>query len=94
MIAGYAPPFGWLVGPAGRAGDATGRRRMLVIGVAVFTLGSLLSGLAPTVEMLNVSRILQGVGSGLLNPQTIGLIQKHFRGQDRPPPSAPCSAVR
>jgi len=83
VISGYALAFGMLLVPAGRAGDATGRRRMLVIGVAVFTLGSLLSGLAPTVEMLNVSRILQGVGSGLLNPQTIGLIQKHFRGQDR-----------
>lgn len=83
VISGYALAFGMLLVPAGRAGDATGRRRMLIIGIAIFTLGSLLSGLAPSVEILNVSRILQGLGSGLLNPQTVGLIQKHFRGQDR-----------
>ncbi len=83
VISGYALAFGMLLVPAGRAGDATGRRRMLVIGVGVFTVGSLLSGLAPSVEMLNVARILQGLGSGLLNPQTVALIQQHFRGQDR-----------
>ncbi|MGO1227001.1 MFS transporter [Brachybacterium sp. AOP42-C2-15] len=83
VISGYALAFGMLLVPAGRAGDATGRRRMFVIGVGIFTLGSLLSGMAPNVEMLNLARILQGIGSGLLNPQTVALIQQHFRGQDR-----------
>ncbi|MGP9745404.1 MFS transporter [Brachybacterium sp. AOP29-B2-41] len=83
VISGYALAFGMLLVPAGRAGDATGRRRMFVIGVGVFTLGSLLSGFAGTVETLNLARILQGLGSGLLNPQTVALIQQHFRGQDR-----------
>ncbi|MGO2822373.1 MAG: MFS transporter, partial [Brachybacterium tyrofermentans] len=83
VISGYALAFGMLLVPAGRAGDATGRRRMFIIGVGIFTLGSLLSGLAPNVEMLNLARILQGIGSGLLNPQTVALIQQHFRGQDR-----------
>ncbi|GAA1488693.1 MFS transporter [Brachybacterium sacelli] len=83
VISGYALAFGMLLVPAGRAGDATGRRRMFVLGVGVFTLGSLLSGLAPSVEMLNLARILQGLGSGLLNPQTVALIQQHFRGHDR-----------
>ncbi|WP_062946570.1 MFS transporter [Brachybacterium sp. sponge] len=83
VISGYALSFAILLVPAGRAGDATGRRRMFVIGVGIFTLGSLMSGLAPNVEMLNLARILQGIGSGLLNPQTVALIQQHFRGQDR-----------
>ena len=83
VISGYALAFGMLLVPAGRAGDATGRRRMFIVGVGVFTLGSLLSGIAPNAEMLNVARILQGLGSGLLNPQTVALIQQHFRGQDR-----------
>ena len=83
VISGYALAFGMLLVPAGRTGDATGRRRMFVIGVGVFTLGSLLSGLAPTVETLNLARILQGVGSGLFNPQTVALIQQHFRGHER-----------
>ncbi|MEE1650109.1 MFS transporter [Brachybacterium sp. J144] len=83
VLSGYALAFGVLLVPAGRIGDATGRRRMLIIGIGIFTLGSLLSGLAPNVEVLNISRILQGVGSGLLNPQSVGLIQQHFRGQAR-----------
>lgn len=83
VISGYALAFGLLLVPAGRIGDATGRRRMFLIGVLVFTLGSLLAGLAPDVRVLNAARIVQGIGSGLLNPQTVGLIQLYFRGQDR-----------
>lgn len=83
VISGYALSFGVLLVPAGRLGDATGRRRILIVGVSIFTLGSLLSGLAPSVEVLNAARVLQGIGSGLLNPQTVALIQQHFRGQAR-----------
>lgn len=83
VISGYALTFGLFLVPAGRLGDATGRRRMLLIGIVVFTLGSLLAGLAGSIELLNVARVVQGIGSGLLNPQTIGLIQLHFRGQSR-----------
>ena len=83
VISGYALSFGMLLVPAGRAGDATGRRRMFIIGVSIFTLGSLLSGFAPSADMLNLARIMQGIGSGLLNPQTVALIQQHFRGHDR-----------
>lgn len=83
VISGYALTFGLFLVPAGRTGDATGRRRMLLIGIAVFTIGSLLAGFSPSIDMLNIARVLQGVGSGLLNPQTVGLIQLHFRGQQR-----------
>lgn len=83
VLSGYALSFGLLLVPAGRLGDATGRRRILLVGIILFTAGSLLAGLAPDVLTLNLARLLQGVGSGLLNPQTIGLIQQHFRGQDR-----------
>jgi EmrB/QacA subfamily drug resistance transporter len=83
VLSGYALAFAVLLVPAGRVGDATGRRRILLIGVALFTLGSLLAGLSPNVGVLNLSRILQGLGSGLLNPQSIGLIQVNFRGQAR-----------
>ncbi|MCS6711608.1 MFS transporter [Brachybacterium sp. EF45031] len=83
VISGYALAFGLLLVPSGRLGDATGRKRIFLAGVAVFTAGSLLSGLALTVEVLNVARLLQGIGSGLLNPQAMGLIQAHFTGQAR-----------
>ena len=83
VISGYALAFGVLLVPAGRAGDVLGRRRVLLAGIALFTAGSLLAGLAPNVLTLNLARVLQGFGSGLVNPQTIGLIQQHFRGQAR-----------
>lgn len=83
VLSGYALSFGLVLVPAGRLGDATGRRRMLLIGVAVFTVGSLLSGLAPGTGSLNLARVVQGLGAGLFNPQTVGLIQRYFRGQAR-----------
>ena len=83
VISGYALAFGVLLVPSGRAGDVIGRRRMLLVGIGLFVLGSLLAGLAQNVLMLNVARVLQGLGSGLVNPQTIGLIQQHFRGRER-----------
>lgn len=83
VLSGYALAFGVLLVPAGRIGDATGRKRMLLIGLAFFTLGSIISALSPTIQVLNLSRIVQGIGSGLLNPQVVGIIQQHFRGQDR-----------
>ncbi len=82
-ISGYTLAFALLLVPAGRIGDASGRRRMLIIGVAVFTVGSLLSAVAPTIDVLNLARVLQGVGSGLLNPQSVGIIQQNFVGQAR-----------
>lgn len=83
VISGYALSFGVLLVPSGRAGDVIGRRRMLLIGVALFVLGSIVAGLAPNVLTLNISRVIPGLGSGLVNPQTIGLIQQHFRGTER-----------
>lgn len=83
VISGYALAFGVLLVPSGRAGDILGRRRMLLAGVALFSAGSLLAGFAPSIGVLNAARVVQGLGSGLINPQTIGLIQQHFRGQAR-----------
>lgn len=83
VISGYALSFGMLLIPAGRAGDARGRRRLFLVGLSLFVIGSALSALAPTILVLNVARVLQGIGSGLLNPQTIGMIHRTFSGQDR-----------
>lgn len=83
VVSGYALSFGLLLVPSGRLGDATGRKRLFLAGVAVFTLGAVFAGLAQTIEMLNAARVVQGVGSGMLNPQTFGLIQKYFRKEAR-----------
>lgn len=83
VVSGYALAFGIPLVAAGRVGDATGRRRVFMLGVALFTLGSLLAALAPNIEVLVAARILQGLGAGLINPQTTGIIQANFSGQAR-----------
>ena len=83
VVSGYALTFGLVLVPAGRLGDATGRRRMFVAGVVLFGVASLLCGLATSSALLVAARLLQGVGGGLLNPQVSGLIQTLFRGSER-----------
>jgi EmrB/QacA subfamily drug resistance transporter len=83
IVSGYALTFGLVLVPAGRLGDARGRRTMFVIGVALFTVSSLAAGLSPSPLMLVIARLVQGVGGGLLNPQISGLIQQLFRGAER-----------
>lgn len=83
VVSGYALAFGLLLVPSGRLGDATGRKRLFLAGVAVFVGGAVVAGFAQSIEMLNLARLIQGVGSGMLNPQTFGLIQKYFRGAAR-----------
>lgn len=83
VLAGYTLSFGVLLVPAGRAGDVYGRGRLFIAGLALFGLGSLIAGLAPNVLVLNLARVGMGLGSGLLNPQTVGLIQQYFAGKQR-----------
>lgn len=83
VLSGYALTFGVVLVSAGRAGDLMGRGGIFLVGVAIFTLASVAAGLAPDAQWLNVARFIQGVGSGLLNPQAIGMIQQYFRGPER-----------
>ncbi|GAA3901026.1 MFS transporter [Halomonas cibimaris] len=83
VLSGYALTFGVVLVAAGRAGDIMGRGGIFIIGVALFTAASIASGLAPNATALNTARFVQGVGSGLLNPQGVGMIQQYFRGSER-----------
>jgi EmrB/QacA subfamily drug resistance transporter len=83
ILSGYALSFGLLLVPGGRLGDATGRRRMFVIGVGLFTLASALCGFAPNGIVLVIARLVQGLAGGLLTPQVTALIQQLFRGKER-----------
>ena len=83
VLSGYALTFGIILVAAGRAGDVMGRGGFFLLGVAVFTVASVAAGLAPDATWLNVARFVQGLGSGLLNPQGLGMIQQHFRGAAR-----------
>ena len=83
VVSGYSLVFGVVLVPAGRAGDVMGRGRIFVIGMILFGVGSLASGLAPDVVTLNLARVVMGVGSGLLNPQVTGMIQQYYSGEAR-----------
>ncbi|MBY8874952.1 MFS transporter [Micromonospora sp. PLK6-60] len=83
VLSGYALTFGLVLVPAGRFGDARGRRTAFVVGVGLFTLTSALAGLATSATWLIVARLVQGAAAGVVNPQVSGMIQQLFRGADR-----------
>jgi EmrB/QacA subfamily drug resistance transporter len=83
VVSGYALTFGLALVPAGRLGDTLGRRRMFLIGLSAFVVTSALTGAAPTLDLLIVARLLQGIAGGILIPQNSGLIQELFQGAER-----------
>lgn len=78
VIDAYSLTFGGLLLLGGRAGDVFGRRRMLMLGLAVFTLASLFGGLATSAGVLLATRALQGVGAAMASPSTLSLISATF----------------
>jgi EmrB/QacA subfamily drug resistance transporter len=74
VVDAYSLAFGGLLLLGGRLGDVFGRRRLLIIGLTVFTLSSLLGGLASTSAELLLARALQGVGAAMAAPSTLSLI--------------------
>jgi EmrB/QacA subfamily drug resistance transporter len=83
VVSGYSLTFGLALVPAGRLGDALGRRRMYLVALAAFVVTSGLSGAAPNAGLLVAARLLQGVAGGMLTSQNTGLIQELFRGGER-----------
>ncbi|PHV22465.1 MFS transporter [Janthinobacterium sp. BJB446] len=90
----YTLTFGGLLLLAARAGDAYGRRRLLQLGLALFTLASLAIGLAQSPAMMIAARAFQGVGAAILAPSTLALLQTTFaEGRERTRAIALYSAV-
>ena len=83
VVSGYALALGLTLVAGGRLGDAYGRRRMMLIGLCGFVLSSAAVGFAPNVALVIAARLAQGASAGLLTPQSSGLIQQLFRGQER-----------
>ena len=78
VVNAYALAFGGLLLLGGRAGDVLGRRRVFVAGIAVFSLASLLGGLATTQEWLLAARALQGIGAAVVAPTALSLVTTTF----------------
>ncbi len=84
VITAYSILFGGTLLLGGRLADLLGRRRLFMAGIAVFTVGSLLSGLAWSSGALIFTRALQGLGGALLAPAALSIVVTTFReGRER-----------
>jgi EmrB/QacA subfamily drug resistance transporter len=90
----YTLTFGGLLLLGARAGDLLGRRRVFLTGIAVFTIASLLGGLAPSAGLLLAARAAQGVGAAIAAPAALALLMTTFpEGGERTRALALYSAV-
>jgi EmrB/QacA subfamily drug resistance transporter len=77
-VAAYTVVMASLLMFSGSMGDRLGRKRTFVIGLTVFSVASLLCSLAPSVGLLVVFRVLQGVGASMLNPVAMSIVTNTF----------------
>jgi len=78
VVSSYLLTVAGLLLVGGRLADVFGRRRLFLVGMAVFTLSSLAAGLAGSGGMLIGSRAIQGIGAALLMPATLAIIMAAF----------------
>ena len=83
VLNGYSILFAAVLVPAGRWADRIGRRRMFVAGLVIFTLGSILSGVAPDVSLLVAARLIQAIGAGMMVPASLSLLLAAVPGPAR-----------
>lgn len=78
VLNAYTLVFGAMLIPAGRLADRIGRRKVFLIGVVVFTVGSMACGLAPSLGLLIVAEALEAAGAALLIPASLALLLRAF----------------
>lgn len=83
VVVAYALTISVLLLPMGRLGDVVGRRRVYVAGTAIFVIGSLGSTFAPGLEALVAFRVLQGIGSGMVQGCGMGMFIAAFPDTER-----------
>ena len=88
VVAAYSLTMGMFMMSAAKLADGAGRRRTYIIGIGVFCAASVGCGLAPSIEVLDVFRGLQGVGAAIVNVSSLALVGAAF-----PEPSAKARAI-
>lgn len=81
MVAVYGVGFAVCLAMGSRLGDNFGRRRLFMVGAAVFGLASLACGLATSIEMLLFARAIQGIGAALIAPQVLATLHVSLTGK-------------
>jgi len=83
VIASYSLTYAIFLITEGRLGDIFGRKRMFLLGMTIFTIGSAMCGISQTPELLLVFRAFQGFGAATMYPQILSIIQVTFKDGDR-----------
>lgn len=83
VLNAYTIGYGALLVPAGRLADRFGRRAFFLAGIAVFTLASVLCGIAPGVATMVAARALQSIGAAMLMPASLALVLYAFPAERR-----------
>jgi EmrB/QacA subfamily drug resistance transporter len=83
IVNAYLLPLSALLLLGGAAGDKFGRRRLFLLGIALFALASALCALAPDLPLLLAGRTLQGIASAMLMPNSLALLGAAFAGEAR-----------
>ena len=84
VVTAYTLTFGGFLLLGGRAADLFGRRRMFTIGVSLFVTASLLTGLAQSSLMLEITRALQGIAGAIMSPAALSIVLATFKeGNER-----------
>jgi EmrB/QacA subfamily drug resistance transporter len=82
-VNGYTLSLAALILLGGSLGDRFGRRRIFVLGTIWFGVASVLCAFAPTVEILVLARVFQGIGGALLTPGSLAILQATFHPEER-----------
>ena len=78
VVTAYAITFGGFLLLGGRMADLLGRRRIFVVGLVLFTIASLLCGLASSAGVLITARALQGIGAAIISPAALSIVTTTF----------------
>ncbi len=83
VVSAYTLMFGGLMLLGGRAADLLGARRVVLAGLLVFTVASLVTGLADNAALVIGGRVAQGIGAAMLSPAALSVVTKTFQGDER-----------